>query len=228
MSKSLHIFLPYTQKELLKIIEDYQSDFDEILKEEFSEDELESLADSLDTLASVDVTSRTQDVTIDDFEIENKDLPLMSDAFGKTKSVLVFDELPFLDTHPLQVTYLKNLLWSFREGIVDRGGVNKLIFLKDYLLILKKYKGMDALNLSVPEVQKVVIPGPTDPLSVIYELVLNSKISEINHHSEKMKMIFHLIRNQKISKENLFKESRLSLKDFGDEIERLRIYLKNN
>lgn len=233
MSRSHYFFLKLSVPELERIVHDYQEEFNTLLEDTFSDDELQKHEKMIDSIAAVYIQPISEELTFDDFYPDPKTKEEQKSFFERCRSCLCVDNLPYFESNPFQVTYLKDLLWSFEEVLIDRGGVSELTFRKDYLEELKRYKTMESLIDDLPEV--VNVPKTSIPVTPIDFLVVDiyKELKRIGKElpdgevlSEKARKIFEVMRKEELDSEAIFKKSGLNAKDFDDNLEKVKFWLK--
>lgn len=240
MSRSHNLFFRLPVKDLEAIVEAFQKEFDQLLEDEFSDDELVEFEKMLDSIAAIYVQPILEELSFEDFyphpNLEEEQRAFFSEA----RSSILLENLPFFENNPFQVSYLIKLLEKFDNVLIDRGGVNELTFKNDYLNELSKYKSMEALfseeTTILPPSPKLSIPvDPIDflVLDVYKELQrlsrenkIFSALEALQGHSEKVKKLFFIVREERLDSAALYQKSGLSPKDFDDYLEKLKFLLK--
>lgn len=229
MYKSLIFYSKRPLKELRVLVEAHQEEFDLILEEEFSESELTLFEKEIDEIALIEFSPILVDLSFDDFFVKESDELKFREFFSKCQSMVTLDHLPYLDSNSFQVAYIKNLLWSLGDVLVDRGGSHDLMSSVDFLELLKKYKSLDKIKKIAPAAKAPVLNDPLEKLLLeIYGLIHQGKEVQVTDTSEKVSRIYHLVKSKDMDSQTLYKESGLNLKDYGDSMERLRILLKKS
>ncbi|WP_408095789.1 hypothetical protein ACJVC5_12155 [Peredibacter sp. HCB2-198] len=233
MSRALNLYFRLSVKELERVIEDYQAEFDQALEDTFSDDELLKYEPMIDAIAAIYVQPISNELSFDDFYGDPAQEEKQRLFFESCRSSIVLENLPYFESNPIQVTYLTDLLWSFEEVLIDPGGVSNLMFRKDYLEELKRYKPMDSLLADKPE--KVIETKTSVPVSPIDFLVLDvykeldrlrGFAVPVDDLGEKPRRIYEAMKNEKLDSTGLFKKSGLIPKDFDDGLERLKFFLR--
>ncbi|WPU66808.1 hypothetical protein [Peredibacter starrii] len=233
MSRALNLYFRLSVKELERVIEDYQVEFDQALEDTFSDDELLKYETMIDSIAALYVQPISNELSFDDFYAYPSQEEKQRLFFESCRSSLVLENLPYFESNPIQVTYLTDLLWSFEEVLIDPGGVSNLMFRKDYLEELKRYKTMD--SLLTDKVEKVVETKSSVPVTPIDFLVLDvyKELDRLkgftipeNDLGEKPRRIFEAMKNERLDSTSLFRKSGLIPKDFDDGLERLKFFLR--
>lgn len=233
MSKALNLYFRLSVKELERVIEDYQTEFDTVLEDTFSDEELLKYESMIDAIAALYVQPISSELSFDDFYADPNQEDKQRLFFESCRSSLVLENLPFFESNPFQVSYLTDLLWSFEEVLLDTGGVNNLMFRKDYLEELKRYKTMDSLLTDIPE--KVVETKSFLPVTPIDFLIvdvykelerLKAYSYSVDELSEKPRRIHEVMKAEHLGSTDIFKKTGLIPKDFDDGLERLKFFLR--
>ena len=235
MPASQYFYLKTSVSDLEKIIESFQEEFDTMLKDAFSDDELSQLERSIDSIAAVFVQPIMSELTFDDFYVWEEFEKEQRLFFENCKSSICLENMPYLQSNSFQVTYLIELLKKFDEVLVDRGGVNELMFKGEYLKTLERFKTIDSL-LGVKEERpishKQFIPVHqidffvVDVYKEIDRLKKEGKLDVISFSSEKRMKILTMMKAEKLHPEELLRKSGLNAKDFDDHMEALKFALK--
>lgn len=235
MSKAIYLYSPLSLTELQTIVEAHQVEFDAFLEDTFSEEELAACEKSLDALGAIYVQPILSELTFDDFYPDSDLVEEQESFFGLCKSSVCIENLPDLEVNPFQVTYLIMLLNSFEEILIDGGGALELAFKGPYLKNLMSYRSLMDLTSRSPKMEK----RPKDFASLdtidflvhdvymeIEKLLNNDSIH--NEMPEKMRNIFLVMKNEKLGADLILNKSGLNPKDFGDNLERLKFFLRKN
>lgn len=237
MSHAHYFYLRLPLNELVKIVETHQDDFDELIQDTFSEHELQSLERMVDSIAAIYAQPIISEMTFDDFYAKESEADKQRLFFESCKSTIVVENLPDFHGNPFQVTYLIELLRNFDEALIDTGGVNDLMFKKDYVDMLKKYKNIFSLVLGeAPKPLEVKTTKPVDPIDFLILDVyaqldrLKDRMHLIHElmdsQPEKTKKTFMAMKDEKLDASTLLRKSGLIAKDFDDNLERLKFLLK--
>lgn len=236
MSKQMSFYFPLRVSELDALVSAFQKEFDELIKDSFSDDELEHVEKKLDALAAVYVTPVMSEISFDDFEADES----LRVFFTTCKSVLLLENVPYLESNPFQVSWLQMFLKRFSDFLVDQGGLSELVTREKFLDTLSSFKNMDGL---IP-VEKPVVPPPrhgtTAPVLPIDFLILDvyrelerlrseSKIPlalEKVAEMDKPRRLFTIMKEGKLDADSLLRLSGLHPKDFDDNLEKLKFFLK--
>lgn len=237
MSRCHYFYFKLSVLELEQVVASHQEDFNALLGDCFSEHELMSFEKMIDSIAAIYVQPILNDLSFDDFYADEKTQDQQRSFFLASKSSICLDHLPYFETNPFQVTYLKNLLLHFSEVLIDKGGVHELIFKEQYFAELAKFKDLDSL---IPKfdgvISNVKSHKPIDPIDFLIHdvyreidrLKKSGKFSELSveEQSEKFKKIFYVMGDEKSDSTGLLMKSGLNAKDFDDTLERLKFWLK--
>lgn len=238
MSRHQYFYLRLPPKELQVLVEDFQTRFDQQLEDTFGDDELSLFEKSLDQMAAIYVQPILSELTFDDFYADPDQEKEQREFFETARSSISVENLPYLESNPFQVSYLKELLAPFDQVLIDRGGVETLQFKNEYVLSLEKYKDMDSLIREdipvVPKSSKV----PVHPMDFLVQDVYHELQVMISQHRtqavheelkslpEKMRKVFEVFQTEGLDAETLMLNSKLIPKDFGDQLERLKFFLR--
>ncbi len=236
MSQSQYFYTQLTVTDLEKLVHHFQEEFETLLKDIFSDDELATHERSIDTIAAVFVQPILSELSFDDF-YPDKDLEQEQRTFFEScKSSICLENLPYFQSNPFQVSYLIQLLSKLGEVLIDLGGVSELVFKEKYLLNIKKYKTIDHLlgvnAETTPSSNKPFIPVHQidffviDVYKEIERLRREGKLETIEMPSEKRMKLLNLMKAQKLHPEELMRKSGLGAKEFDDNMESLKFFLK--
>lgn len=235
MSKSLTFFFKLSHRDLEVIMEAFSEDFDTLLNDAFDDKELEFYSPKIDALAAAYVQPVLEGLTFDDFTPEPQKISLQKDFFASARSSLCLENVPFLETNPFQVTYLRELLKRFDEILVDRGGVQELWFKEDFLNSLESLKTIDDLVPLSPKISTAPKNGrPVDPIDFlvldVYEAFERHRNSPPSGEdlSPKVQQIYRVVQAERLPSDELFRKSGLNAKDFDDGLERLKFWLRKH
>lgn len=233
MSRSHYFYFKLSVKDLESIVAAYQIEFDTLLEDCFSDDELALYEKQVDAIAAVYVQPILSEMSFDDLYADEKNEQQQRSFFESARSSICLENLPYFESNPFQVTYLKALLSKFPEVLIDRGGVNELVFKDDYLKELSRYKDIDFLIPEyVPPKAEVKTSKPVDPIDFfvrdVYLEIERLRGHEINleGQSEKLKKIFLVMSAEKLDSSALLRKTGLNAKEFDDTLERLKFWLK--
>lgn len=229
-----YFLLPLTTLE--KIITDHQEQFDILLKDLFSDDELLKFEKMIDTIAAITVQPIISELTFDDFYVNQSLAFRQRNFFESCQSSVCLENIPYLQSNPFQISYLLMLVDRFEQILIDRGGVNELQFKDEYVNELKKYKNMESLvTVQKDKPFELTTTKPVDPIDFIIldvykeieRLKSEGKIEELDFPSPKRLKIFVVMSEQPgLNAQELLVKSGLIAKDFGDSLEGLKFYLK--
>ena len=219
--------------ELERVVADYQLEFEQLLNDTFSEGELLKYESLIDAIAAVHVQPVSQELEFEDFYADLTQFENQKAFFERVRSSVCFENLPYLEDNPFQVTYLTDLLWSFDEILIDRGGIHEIVFKKKFLADIMQLKNIDSLIVSnekkINDIKTEIPVTPIDFMLVdVYRELnrLNGRNLDIHQLSEKARLIYQCATSVKLDSTELFKKSGLSPKDFDDNLERLKFWLK--
>lgn len=235
MSQSLYLYTPVSFRTLEEVVEAFKEEFDNLLKDSFTEHELEVFEKQIDNIAAIFAQPILEELTFDDFYAD----PVFENDqrmfFERCKSTIVLDNLPYLESNSFQVSYLKLLLSKFDDVLVDRGGVTELCFKAQFEKDLEKYKTIDSLLRPVekaPEVRKIS-SRPVDPIDFlildVYKELNRLKGVPVNPEGlpPKIIKIFAVIEAEpKLDADSLLRKTALNAKDLDDGLERLKFWLR--
>lgn len=237
MSRSHYFYFKLSVKDLEAVVSAYQLEFDALLEDCFSDEELAGHEKMIDAIAAVYVQPILSEMSFDDFYAEEKNEAVQRDFFESAKSSICLENLPYFESNPFQVTYLKALLSRFPEVLIDRGGVNEIVFKEQYLSELSKYKDIDSLITEyVAPRQEVKTFKPVDPIDFfifdvykeIERLKSEGKTTDLrlDDQSEKLRKIYFVMSAEKLDSSALLRKTGLNAKEFDDTLERLKFFLK--
>lgn len=231
MSNSLTFYFTIPLNELEKRVKKFQEDFDNLLNDSFSDDELNQLENQIDSIGAVFVQPILSELSFDDFYPDSTKEEEQKEFFERSQSSLLLENLPFLEMNPFQVTYLQNLLESFDEVLIDRGGVFELCFKDDYLKVLSQFKTIDTyLNLPKkrPEIKTSMPVEPIDFLvrDVYQELERLGDELEIAAVPERFHSLFKYMKKNKTDATAIYQNSGLNAKEFDDRMESFKFFLR--
>lgn len=234
MSKAHYIYTKLPLKELEKQVEDHQQDFDDLLNDTFSEEELKLFEKKIDEIGAIFPQPIFSELTFDDFYFRPDSEIAQRSYFESCKSSLCLENLADFHTNPFQVTYLIELIRVFDEILVDQGGVHELEFKKNYLDSLKRYKNIFAL-LKDTESPKLIPQRPVnDPIELLVREIY-AEFERLKTHSlsyskddlnPKTLIILEMMEKDILGAHELFKRSGLSPKDFDDYLEKVKFFLR--
>lgn len=233
MSSSLTLYTPIRIPELQKLMEAYQIEFDQLLEDTFTEEELAYFERQIDAIAAVFVQPILSELSFDDFYPDPGQEQAQRFFFEECRSSVLLENLPFLETNPFQVTWLVELLKKFSEVLIDTGGVSELSFKEKYLTDLSSYKTIDHYTASSQE-KKVEVKSnrPIDPIDFLVADVykefarLQGQEIPIVDLSAKVKKIYDVMSTSHLDSLTILRRSGLNAKDFDDGLERLKFYLR--
>ena len=236
MSKTLTFFFTLKVPDLDALVGNFQKEFDELIKDTFSDDELEHIEKKLDALAAVYVNPILSEITFDDFEAEEA----LRGFFNSCRSSLLLENLPYLESNVFQVSWLQLFLNRFSEFLVDRGNMDRLETKEDFLSTLGRLKNMDGLIKTEKPLAPLPQHGIKAPVLPIDFLILDvyrelNRLSEQGKMSEaleavadreKVRRLFAIMKEGKLDANSLLSLSGFNPKDFDDNLEKLKFILK--
>lgn len=240
MTKAHYFYFLSPLGELERKVKTHQLDFDELINDTFTDSELIPFEKMLDSISAIFVQPIISELTFEDFYANPSEELKQRSFFEECKSSICLENIPDFETNPFQVTYLIELLRNFDEVLIDKGGVSELTFKKEYLEELKKYKNIFSLVPATETIKPIPVKSsrPVDPidfliLDVYKELdrVINSQLfshvsSQMEQQSEKLQKTFHAMKEERLDATMLLRKSGLNAKDFDDNLERLKFFLK--
>lgn len=235
MSHTQYYYFPISVGELQAIVEAHQTEFDEFLSDNFTEEELTANEKYIDTIAAMYPQPILAELSFDDFYARPDQEKEQREFFERCRSSISVENLPFLQGHPFQVTYLLMFLGKFSEVLIDRGGVSELAFKDEYVSELERYKSVIKVSRPVKIYRAPSGPDPMDGLvEDVYREVdrirLLPSVDEtramIFDQYPKMSKLFEALMKSKNDAGTLLAESGLNPKDFGDALERLKFFLR--
>ncbi|MCM2349222.1 MAG: hypothetical protein NDI69_04320 [Bacteriovoracaceae bacterium] len=240
MSRSHYFYFPLSVEELEQVVDAHIKDFETIIGDLFTEDEVKHYEKMLDSIAAIYVQPILSELTFEDFYADASLLKEQQSFFESCRSSICLEGLPYLESNPFQVSYLKLLLSHFSEVLIDRGGIQDLQFKQVYLDDLNKYKVMESL---VPDIPAVKVNSekktrPVDPIDFlvadVYKEIARITVSgnarlideALQSQSQKVQKIYLAFQGEELDSSDLFKKSGLNPKDFDDHLERFKFLLK--
>jgi len=230
MTKTLLLYSPLSVVDLTLKVEAHQEEFDVLLGDSFSDEELEVHESTLEAIASIEVQPILEELTFDDLIAHPEEEERQRAFFAKCRSCICLEHLPYLENNPFQVTYLIDLLWTLDDVLIDRGGMEELVFKKTYLQELKRFKTMEVL---LPKV-KTPAPSSVGPVEMLFTDVyreldrLQGTGIVATERPEKLNELYNLVLQGKTDAATLLRQSGLNPKDFGDRLESLKFFLKKH
>jgi hypothetical protein len=200
----------------------------------FSDEELQILESKIDEIAAVFVGPILSELSFEDFYPHPPQEEAQKKFFVSCKSSLTFENVPYLETNPFQVTYLQSLLDKFDEVLIDRGGVNELVFKSEMQNLLSKLKSIDTMIGIRPAPEKKARPTliPVDPIDFLIldvyrevERLQNVEV-DLTDLPLGLKKVFFLMQKENLDSASLYIRSGLNAKDFDDGLERLKFFLR--
>jgi hypothetical protein len=236
MALNHYFYLPIQVKTLEEIIKAHQLHFEEIIKDNFDDDEIAGFETQLDGIAAIYAQPLLSELTFEDFyssPVEEED---QRSFFSSCVSSIAFENMPYLEANPFQVSYLKELLTRFDEVLIDQGGVTELCFKASYMKQLGKFKSIDQfLSPKFPQTQAIKSFLPVDPIDFLV-LDVYQEIKRLKSQStlpgwqdfpeEKARKLYYVMTQEHLDPASLYSKSGLSPKDFDDFLEKLKFWLK--
>lgn len=239
MSRSHYFYFPLSVTELEQVVLAHQIEFDTMVGDLFSEDEILAYEKLLDSIAAVYVQPILSELSFDDFYPDPSLLAKQREFFQTSRSSLAIENLPYFESNPFQVNYLKQLLSHFSEILIDRGGVQELQFKASYLENLNKFKDIDSLILGPKsKSSESTSTRPVDPIDFLVldvykeiERIRQSEKSEfmdktLLDQSLKVQKVYQAMRTGLYDATTVFQKAGLTPKDFDDHLEKLKFLLK--
>jgi hypothetical protein len=234
MFQSLSIFTRLPLKDLEILLKQHQDDFEELLGDTFSENELEGFENLLDQISSPVAQPISSDLSFSDFEILPEFEMDQHLFFNGVKSCLLLENVSDPHFNPFQVTYIKEILRVFDEVLIDRGGFHPLLFKKPFLETLKGHKNIFSLVKDDKSLVSAPVFDPLNPIDVLVADVyrelhrLNKRDLRSNFDlwPEKARSLYEKMMRHHYDSPSLFQISKLSPKDFGDNLEKLKFILR--
>ena len=239
MSHAHYFYLLTPLSELERIVEAHKLDFEELINDTFSETELMTFEKLLDSISAIFVQPVISELTFEDFYSNENEALKQQSFFDECRSSICLENIADFHSNPFQVTYLIELLRSFDDVLIDTGGINELVFKKDYLENLKKFKNIFSL---VPQFEtkpiEIKTNKPVDPIDFLildvykeldrlFKLEKNNLLTEqMETQSEKMRKTFLAMKDERLDASTLLRKSGLNAKDFDDNLERFKFFLK--
>lgn len=234
MTSTLTFFVQSDLLSLELIVASFQEEFDILLKDLFSENELEKLESKIESIGAIYVQPLSPELSFDDFYFNQVHEEGQRKFFNTCRSSLCIENLPFLETNPFQVTYLTDLVKKFDEVLIDRGGVHELLFKERFQKELASFKNIYSLINEKEAIRPVVKTSvPLTPIDFILRDIylerdrLKNSLPSSEGLSTKVEKIYRLVSHEKLNSDELYQKSGLNAKDFGDCLERLKFWLKS-
>lgn len=239
MSRSHYFYFHLSLDELETLVDIHQKEFDTLLEESFSDEELLTYEIMIDSIGALYVQPILEELSFDDFYANPHMEDQQHDFFKYCRSSIALENLPYLENNPFQVTYLKILLSRFGEVLIDPGGVSELQFKEDYLKELNRFKGIDELlQYTKPIEVHAWTSMPIEPIDFLVQdvykelerLSLAGKGKEleevIKEQNAKIQKLFLVLNKGHFDASLLYQKSGLSPKDFDDYLEKLKFTLR--
>lgn len=239
MASSHYFYFTLPLNELDSLVENHKKDFNIFIEDTYSEEELLEFEKMIDSIAAIYVQPIMEELSFDDFYTETTQADRQKEFFENCRSSIVLENMPYLESNPFQVTYLKMLLSRFGEVLIDRGGIFELIFKDDYLKELKRFKCLDdLLPVFKPTEVRARTSLPVDPIDFLVldvykeldRLLLSQKLEEmekvVREQNLKVQKLFYTLKKGKLDASELYQKSGLSPKDFDDYLEKIKLILR--
>jgi len=234
MLRTLYIYSWLSERELNKVVLEFQENFEFWLGDHFTEPELTKYENLLDDLAFLDVQPKIIDLRPEDLNLDQDEYLKQQAFFEGCQSTVSFENIPYLPINPFQVTYLKMFLERLGEVLIDCGDESILQFKNNFLQKLKGYKDAEDLIEKIYIQTPVVAKGPSHPIDFIIldiykelsRLKTKSITINLEEYSDKIKKIYEVMKEEGLDSNSLLVKSGLNAKDFGDLIERFKFILK--
>lgn len=237
MSRTLYFYLPHPVDVLKDLVEAHQQRFEQTLKDTFDDDELAGFESLLDSIAAISVDPIISEMSFEDFYADPHQETAQRDFFSHCLSCISLENLPFLESHAFQVSYLQELLALFDEVLIDRGGVSELCFKKTYLEELSGLRSLEHfLGPKIPARKETKKFQPVDPIDFlvldVYKELERLRSKSLlptwqNVPDEKAKKLFYVMEKEFLDPASLYSKSGLSAKDFDDYLEKLKFWLRS-
>ncbi len=238
MSRDHTFYFPVEHKALEKIVTEFQERFDEFLLDNFSDDELSENERFTDAIGVFFVQPILSELSFDDFYADPIEHSAQRIFFKSCTSSISVENLPYFESNPFQVTYLLDFLNSVGEVLIDRGGIETLQFKQVYIEHLKKFKNLDSLLKVEPIIKMPKTNLPVHPMDFLVKdtyTELNqlnalgkipNVIEEMKSLPPGMKKVMDVLLTGNFDAETLLIKSTLGPKEFGDQLERLKFFLR--
>jgi hypothetical protein len=245
MAFTYYFYSNHSVDGLKTVLEKTESAFEELLISFEDQPYVKENEKLISLLANVIPGPILADLTFEDFAVEEGRIKEMQNIFSNSKSCLVLENVPYLQTNPFQVSWLNILLDHIGSCMIDTGSITPVKNKEDFVEFLKKSRSLDqVLNIIYqPQIIKSTKSNfiPVEPLDFIvrdvfkeFERLQNEKlldkIEKSIESNEKMKKLFLVIKNNfsdgPVSAQLLCHKSHLNPKDFGDFLESLKFLMK--
>ena len=239
MARALYLYVPVDVRILEEIVDSHLEAFAEELKDLFSDEELETFQRQLDELASFAISPRSSELIFDHFDTDPSEKK--RELFERSRTALVLENLPFLESNPIQVSSIRSFLNRLDEALIDEEGLGELYFREDYLQKITPLKGLEALlkdEESVVQKTPRLSFIPVEPIDFLVRDVylemdrllrdkqLQAALIELQGEKESLKELFFIVRESRLPPDELFRRSGLSAKSFDDDLEKLKFFLR--
>lgn len=236
MSKTLTFYFPLKVSELDALVEEFRKEFDVLIEDSFSDDELEHVEKKLDALAAVYVNPILAELTFDDFEADEN----LRGYFDSCRSCVLLEHVPYLESNPFQVSWLQMFLTRFPSFLADRGNLTTLETKEIFLAELSRFRNLDSLvkpERPAPAEPQHGIKAPVLPIDFLIldvfkeldRLKEQGKMSaalETVAAMDKPRRLFTIMKDGRLDAHSLLRLSGLNPKDFDDNLEKLKFTLR--
>ena len=234
MLRTLYIYSWLPERELKKVVLEFQENFELWLGDHFTESELTQYENLLDDLAFIDVQPKIIDLRPEDLNLDQDEYLKQKAFFEGCQSTMSLENVPYLPMNPFQVSYLKMFLETLGEVLFVCGDEAIIQFKSTFLQKLKSFKEAEDLIKKIYIQTPVVAKGPSHPIDFIIldiykelsRLKTKSITINLEEYSDKIKKIYEVMKEEGLDSNSLLIKSGLNAKDFGDLIERFKFILK--
>lgn len=232
MSGNLYFYSPLPVKALEEIVAIHQKDFDEMLEDSFTEEELSFFEKQIDSIAAIYVQPVLSELTFEDFYADESDEDNQRKFFDRCKSTITLENVPYYESNAFQISYIQNLLAKIDEVLIDRGGVSELQFKTAFLNDLKKYRSLDQIQKPAPKKIEIKTTRPVDPIDFliqdVYKEIQRLSGKDINPDGlpPKIIKILEVMKAEQLNADQLLRKCALGAKEFDDGLERLKFWLR--
>lgn len=233
MARTWYIYSSLSERELTETIALHQVAFDEYIGDTFSDAELDQFAPQLDELASVTVGPVLEELSFEDLNYDPAGPATQRHFFETCRSSVCFEEVPFLESNPFQVSYLRELLSRIPEALVDAG--EELLMKEAWLKELAALRGVEGLikQTLTPAVVRASVAVPTHIDRMVREIYHElrrlrelGKLPVLQDLAPRRAQLLEAMLSNEGSADEVLRRSGLNPKDFGDGLEGLKFFLK--
>lgn len=237
MPKAIYLYTKFPFHQLETIVDSHKENFEHLLEETFDEDELSHFEGKLDEIGAIYAQPILSELSFEDFYADDARELEQRTFFDSCKSSILLENVPDLESNAFQVSYLKLLLTSLPETLIDTGGMNTIQFKDSFVKELSTYKDISSLSKTV-DVKISHSPAALGPIDFLIQDInkellrlkasnrLNVVDEEMAVLSDKVKKLYSLMSTQSLDAHKLLVQSGLIPKDFGDNLERLKFFLR--